>query len=64
VLGKHSGAHGVSAAYRALGIELSAAQVQLILARIRRHAVNEKRAPNTDELKRFHEEIASWPLAC
>jgi homocitrate synthase NifV len=64
VLGKHSGAHGVSAAYRALGIELSTAQVQLILARIRRHAVNEKRAPNTDELKRFHEEIASWPLAC
>lgn len=64
VLGKHSGAHGVSTAYRALGIELSAAQVQLILARIRRHAVNEKRAPNTDELKRFHEEIASWPLAC
>ncbi len=64
VLGKHSGAHGVSAAYRALGIELSAAQAQLILARIRRHAVREKRAPSGDELKRFHEEIGSWPLAC
>jgi len=64
VLGKHSGAHGVSVAYRALGIELSAAQAQLILARIRRHAVREKRAPSSDELKRFHEEIGSWPLAC
>ncbi len=64
VLGKHSGAHGVSAAYRALGIELSAAQAQLILARIRRHAMREKRAPSSDELKRFHEEIGSWPVAC
>jgi len=64
VLGKHSGAHGVSAAYRALGIELTPAEAQLILVRIRRLAVSEKRAPSADDLKRFHEEIASWPLAC
>lgn len=64
VLGKHSGAHGVSAAYRALGIELSPLEAQQILARIRQHAVSEKRAPQDDELKRFHEEIGQWPVAC
>ena len=65
VLGKHSGAHAVRATYQSnLGIALSTEQAERILARIRRHAMTEKRAPNGDELKRFHQEIVGWPVAC
>jgi len=65
VLGKHSGAHAVRAAYQSnLGIALSPEQAERILTRIRHHALTEKRAPNGDELKRFHQEIVGWPVAC
>lgn len=65
VLGKHSGAHAVQAAYQKdLGIALTPREAERILALVRRHALAEKRAPNGDELKRFHAEVGGWPVAC
>jgi homocitrate synthase NifV len=53
VLGKHSGSGAVREAYGRLGIVLGDAQAQDILARIREHTVQTKRAPETADLKRF-----------
>jgi homocitrate synthase NifV len=53
VLGKHSGAAAVVQAYAQIGIVLDEHQANEILGRVRRHAVTTKRAPDTDELKRF-----------
>lgn len=62
VLGKHSGAHAVRAAYqRELGIALTGVQAERILARVRAHAQLTKRSPETDELRRFHAELCGWP---
>jgi homocitrate synthase NifV len=54
VLGKHSGSNAVVAAYARLGILLSGAEAQSLLARIRRHAVSTKREPTGAELTRFY----------
>jgi len=64
VLGKHSGAHGVSNAYARLGVELSADQAQLLLQRVRAHAGARKRAPDDDDLIRFYFEVLPQPRAC
>jgi homocitrate synthase NifV len=59
LLGKHSGSHGVIDAYAGLGLTLSADEAQMLLARIRHHAVATKRPPTIAELKRFYLEGAT-----
>jgi homocitrate synthase NifV len=54
VLGKHSGAAAVVQAYAHLGIALDHHQAGEILARVRRHAVATKHAPDAADLKRFY----------
>ena len=50
VLGKHSGAHGVMAAYAQLGLMLSRAQADMLLPLIRDWVTCAKRAPIAEEL--------------
>ncbi|WP_119157018.1 homocitrate synthase [Caldimonas tepidiphila] len=64
VLGKHSGSHAVRAAYQALGVSVADAQLEPLLARIRRHAMQAKRAPSDAELRRFLHEAGEAAGAC
>ena len=58
VLGKHSGSKSVRAAYRRdLGITLTRAQAERILARVRHYSQTEKCPPGKEDLRRFHAEI-------
>jgi homocitrate synthase NifV len=59
VLGKHSGSRAVLQAYARIGISLNEGQVAQILARIRDHAVMNKRSPDGEELRRFYLECAA-----
>jgi homocitrate synthase NifV len=61
VLGKHSGSHGVRDAYARLGMHLSDAQAQAMLACIREHVGATKRAPTEAELIRFYLEALPRP---
>ncbi|MEY2893303.1 MAG: hypothetical protein RJA98_3211 [Pseudomonadota bacterium] len=54
VLGKHSGAHAVKAAYGALGMALSGAEAKQLLACIREHVLATKQTPTPDDLRRFY----------
>jgi homocitrate synthase NifV len=54
VLGKHSGSRAVRQAYAKLGIALTDRQADDMLARIRNHAVERKRPPDSDDLRRFY----------
>ncbi len=54
VLGKHSGSRAVRQAYAKLGIALTDRQAGDMLARIRDHAVERKRPPDSDDLRRFY----------
>lgn len=67
VLGKHSGAAAVAHAYRRLGITVEPAVAPTLVARIRRHAVTAKTAPDDADLTRFYEDAlaaaSSLPLA-
>jgi len=54
VLGKHSGSRAVLQAYANLGIPLTEIQAGAILARIRDHAVANKRSPDGEDLRRFY----------
>jgi len=56
VLGKHSGLHAVSDAYRRLGVNLTPAMARLLLERIRQHAIQTKHSPCVGELTRFYQE--------
>ena len=58
VLGKHSGTRAIIQAYADLGIGISNVQAQTILAEIRKYVLNSKRAPHSDDLKRFLLEIS------
>lgn len=58
VLGKHSGAHAVVAAYAQLGFVLDGVQAGAVLERVRDHANRVKRTPTADELERFYLELA------
>ena len=58
VLGKHSGVTAIRHAYTQLGLELSSAQAQDILCRVRAFATDTKHAPQTGELLRFYREAA------
>jgi len=63
VLGKHSGSHGVRAAYARLGMSLSADQAPALLECIRDHAAATKRAPTDAELIGFYLELRPRPAA-
>lgn len=54
VLGKHSGTHGVIAAYAQLGMILSRAQANELLPQIRDFVTRAKRAPQAEELAAFY----------
>lgn len=56
VLGKHSGVHAVSDAYRRLGLTVSQDMALHLLDRIRKHAVQTKHNPCAIELARFYQE--------
>ena len=58
VLGKHSGTRAIIKAYADLGIGISDIQAQTILAEIRKYVLHSKRAPHSDDLKRFLLEIS------
>ncbi len=57
VLGKHSGSHGVRVACERLGLATGADVVDALLARIREHVGRTKRAPDDQDLVRFHAEV-------
>ena len=59
VLGKHSGVHAVKDAYGRIGLKLSAESAQFVLEKIRRHAMQTKHSPSTQELTRFYLESLS-----
>ena len=50
VVGKHSGAHGIMAAYAHLGLTLSPAEARELLPDIRAFAEQTKRSPASHEL--------------
>jgi homocitrate synthase NifV len=54
VLGKHSGSHGVMAAYGRLGIKLNWAEASQLLTPIRAFTTRHKRAPAEPELLQFY----------
>lgn len=56
VLGKHSGSHGVRAAYARLGLPIGDALARRLLERIRDHVERSKRTPDDAELLCFHAE--------
>lgn len=56
VLGKHSGSHGVRAAYARLGLQVDDRLARQLLERIREHVERSKRTPDDAELLRFHDE--------
>jgi homocitrate synthase NifV len=58
LLGKHSGSRGVIDAYAKLGLNLTSGEAEMLLARIRIHAVAAKRPPTVAELKCFYLEGA------
>lgn len=57
ILGKHSGAAAVSAAYDRLGIELSPLQAQAILAQVRSFTVRTKSTPVEADLLQFYQAV-------
>ena len=59
VLGKHSGVHAVVQAYADIGVTLTRSGAAALLHRVREHAMKHKRAPLTQELRRFYIEIHS-----
>jgi len=61
VLGKHSGAAGLRAAFGRLELPLPEATVPALLARIREHAMRTKRSPDDAELQRLYLDVL--PLA-
>lgn len=58
VLGKHSGTHGVVAAYAQLGMMLSPAEAGALLERIRGFVTRAKRTPARTDLEAFYGELA------
>lgn len=59
VLGKHSGSKAVADAYARIGVTLSELEAQMLLFRIREHAVQTKHAPTAADLERFYLEGAA-----
>jgi homocitrate synthase NifV len=61
VLGKHSGSHAVIQAYAGMGMALSREQAESLLTQVRRHAIQYKRPPAEQDLRRFYLEINREP---
>lgn len=59
VLGKHSGSHAVIQAYADMGMALSREQAESLLRLVRLHAMQTKRPPAAQDLRRFYLEINS-----
>ncbi|WP_041796720.1 homocitrate synthase [Pararhodospirillum photometricum] len=59
VLGKHSGLASVMYACHELGLSPGEAQARAMLARVRQHAVQTKRAPDPADLRRFYDDTLS-----
>ncbi|MEJ2456389.1 MAG: homocitrate synthase [Candidatus Thiodiazotropha sp.] len=59
VLGKHSGSHAVIQAYADMGMALSREQADSLLRLVRLHAMQNKRPPAVQDLRRFYLEINS-----
>ncbi|MES9813442.1 MAG: homocitrate synthase [Candidatus Thiodiazotropha sp.] len=57
VLGKHSGSHAIIHVYARMDIQLSRQQAETLLLLVRRHAMQNKRPPVDQELRRFYLEI-------
>jgi homocitrate synthase NifV len=57
VLGKHSGSHAVIQAYADMGMALTREQAESLLHLVRLHAMQTKRSPATQDLRRFYLEI-------
>ncbi|MCG8047053.1 MAG: homocitrate synthase [Candidatus Thiodiazotropha endolucinida] len=57
VLGKHSGSHAIIQAYAEIGMQLTRAQAESVLERVRQHAVEHKRTPDSRDLRRFYIEV-------
>ena len=64
LLGKHSGARGVIAAYAMLGIALDDGEATCLLARVRAFSTRMKRAPDSRDLLEFHDELTSTRARC
>lgn len=58
ILGKHSGSRAVIDAYARIGLLISDFEAKILLARIRDHAVTNKRPPDIADLERFYLESA------
>jgi homocitrate synthase NifV len=56
VLGKHSGSAAIKLAFTGMGIDVSDAEAQAILPRVRTLSGSLKRPPTPEELVRFHHE--------
>lgn len=63
VLGKHSGSQAVLQAYSQLGIPLTELEAEIILMRIRSHAITTKRPPGPEDLHRFYLETSTCRTA-
>ncbi len=63
VLGKHSGSHGVTAAYAQLGVELNPVEATLLLSQIRTFSTHTKRAPAQHELLQFYHFLTEFELS-
>ncbi len=57
VLGKHSGSHAVIQAYADMGMALSREQAESLLHLVRLHAMQNKRPPAAQDLRRFYLQI-------
>jgi homocitrate synthase NifV len=57
VLGKHSGSHAVIQAYADMGMALSREQAESLLHLVRLHAMQNKRPPAVQDLRRFYLQI-------
>lgn len=57
VLGKHSGSHAIIQAYAEIGMQLTRAQAESVLERVRQHAVEHKRTPDSRDLRRFYIDV-------
>lgn len=63
VVGKHSGSHGVLAAYASMGLPLSPAEARALLPGIRAFAEQAKRAPAEPELLYLYQHLIGRPAA-
>jgi homocitrate synthase NifV len=57
VLGKHSGSHGVMAAYDRLGIRLSREEATVLLSQVRRFVATNKHPPGSADLERLYTDL-------